>query len=82
MVFFMGFQELSPSVMQNVLQEATSPTFSLFMTMHMIIFQKWECESQQHNTNTEGTGEGKEGVCIRDYRILAVTAKDKEWMCK
>ena len=32
MVCFMGFQELSPSVMQNVLQEATSPTFSLFMT--------------------------------------------------
>jgi len=29
-----------------------------------------------------GTGEGKEDVCIRDYRILAVTAKDKEWMWK
>jgi len=25
-----------------------------------------------------GTGEGKEDVYIRDYRILAVTAKDVE----
>ena len=79
---FMGFEELSPSVMQNVLQEATSLMFSLFMTMCMIIFQQWECGSHQHNTNIGGTGVGKEDVYIRDYRILAVTTKDKEWMCK
>jgi hypothetical protein len=81
MVCFMGFQELSPSVMQNVLQETTSPTFSLFM-MFMIILEQWECGSHQHNTNIGGNGEEKEDVYIRDYRILAVTAKDKELMRK
>ena len=82
MVCFMGFQELSPSVMQNVLQKTTSPTFSLFTMMFMIIFQQWECGSHQHNTNIGGNGEEKEDVYIRDYRILAVTAKDKELMRK
>jgi hypothetical protein len=70
MVCFRGFQELSPSVVQNVLQKATSP---MFMMMRMIIFQQWECGRHQHKTNIGGTGEGKEDVYIRDYRILAVT---------
>jgi hypothetical protein len=48
----------------------------------MITFQQWECGSHQHNTNIGGTGEGKEDVYIRDYRILAVSTKDKEQMCK
>ena len=68
--------------MQNVLQKTTSPTFSLFTMMFMIIFQQWECGSHQHNTNVGGNGEEKEDVYIRDYRILAVTAKDKELMRK
>jgi hypothetical protein len=82
MVCFMGFQELSPSVVQNVLQEATSHMFSLFMTICTIIFQQWQCGSHRTNTNIGGAGEGKEDVYVRDCRILAVTTKDKGWMYK
>jgi len=38
MVCFMGLEELGPSVVQNVLQKATSPMSSQFIMMCMIIF--------------------------------------------